>query len=1061
MFKSLLPLLWLIFTLSACVQKTSSSLFINPSNFPSLDFKINGGTSITNNPQVTINYSSSRSDLGGISIIQGPTCSETTWLPATAEVPLTLDNGDGEKMISMMVKSQYDFPSPCITKKIILDTKGPQILSVNHTTERNYYFGEYLELKVVFNEPATVVGSPRLALNIGGVTRYAEYVNGSGTTEHTYKYLVAFEDEDTDGLSLTTQVDLPPGSGIYDQIANASDGVMTPLNLEQINVAKIANSTTNSVYIANGMHILPEGSGTQKLAFIIALTDLTSTDVKINYVLINNATASERSKHNLPSEGQVTIPANSRYARLEFDFTGDQNENTDQIIGIQLTSTDHATIKADGYTQREVYIQDDEGTSTQFQSISARNKTTCGITKDGTLKCWGYSLYPGDAVMTSKSSPFTIDNGTTYSQVSVGDLHVCGITMSTEQVKCWGTNTSGQLGDGTTTTKSSSVLSADLTPYTQISSGGSHTCGITTTGVLKCWGDNSHGKLGDGTTANKNTPLTIDQGTNYVQVSAGQEHTCGITTTGTLKCWGYNLYGRLGDGTTTDRNSPVTIDPGTNYTQVSASRGHTCGITTTGTLKCWGGASGGQLGYGSISSQYSPVNIDLGVQYSKIAGGSDHTCGITDNNLLKCWGYNSRGEIGDGTTTQRNLPVVIDFGVKYTQVAGGSAHTCGINTNGTLKCWGGNDNGQIGDGAFSFEPTPSSVNSQLSFVKISSGSGHSCGITTTGSLMCWGRNDYGQLGDGTLRKKNSPVSIDPGTSFSKVSSSYYHTCGITTTGTLKCWGRNNYGQLGNDSYVDTSSPIVIDSSNQYKQVSAGHAHTCGVTLSGDLRCWGNNNSSQLGDGTQTLRKLPITIDSPNLYSQVSAGGSYTCGITTTGTLKCWGYNLNGNLGDGTNISKSVPTVIDSGTSYTTVFPGIANTCAITSTGTLKCWGANLSGQLGNGATSSTNVPVIIDASVEYSQITVGEYHTCGITSTGQLRCWGNNTYGQVGVSNTSLNILTPIPFDSSVSYSAVSAGQSHNCGLTTSGVLKCWGYNLHGQLGNASHDLSLPWPVKP
>jgi alpha-tubulin suppressor-like RCC1 family protein len=114
---------------------------------------------------------------------------------------------------------------------------------------------------------------------------------------------------------------------------------------------------------------------------------------------------------------------------------------------------------------------------------------------------------------------------------------------------------------------------------------------------LKCWGKNSYGQLGDGTTNDTPSVVVIDPGTSYTQISAGEQHTCGITSAGVLKCWGSNLSSQLGDSAIAyASSSPVEIDIGTSYSKVSAGEYSTCGITTTGVLKCWGSNFQNQLG---------------------------------------------------------------------------------------------------------------------------------------------------------------------------------------------------------------------------------------------------------------------------------------------------------------------------------------------------------------------------------------------------------------------------------------------------------------------------------
>jgi alpha-tubulin suppressor-like RCC1 family protein len=139
-----------------------------------------------------------------------------------------------------------------------------------------------------------------------------------------------------------------------------------------------------------------------------------------------------------------------------------------------------------------------------------------------------------------------------------------------------------------------------------VSTGADHTCGITSSNELRCWGNNDSGQLGDGTDTNSSFPVTIDPDHTYTQISSGGNSNCGITSDGALKCWGKNHNGQLGDGTTTTKNTPTTIDSLTSYSKIftstggdNPSGGHVCGLIGTGSRKCWGYNQFGQLGNGS------------------------------------------------------------------------------------------------------------------------------------------------------------------------------------------------------------------------------------------------------------------------------------------------------------------------------------------------------------------------------------------------------------------------------------------------------------------------------
>lgn len=296
------------------------------------------------------------------------------------------------------------------------------------------------------------------------------------------------------------------------------------------------------------------------------------------------------------------------------------------------------------------------------------------------------------------------------------------------------------------------------------------------------------------------------------------------------------------------------------------------------------------------------------------------------------------------------------------------------------------------------------------------------------------------------------TAIPPGGIYQKLSAGTTHTCAINPSSKLKCWGRNQFGQLGDGTTTDQSVSTLIDSVNTYTEISAGDGHTCGITTSGVLKCWGRNNSSQLGDGTTVDQLSPIVIDIGINYSKISVSGSLSCGITTSGVLKCWGLNAYGGLGDGTVINKTFPTVINPGTNYSVIATGALHTCGITTAGVLKCWGLNADGQLGDGTTANKTLPIVIDASSTYSKIAVSSfvlYHSCGITTLGVLKCWGNNNYGQIGDGTAGVARAVPVIISSGTNFSDISAGYVHSCAVVSgTGILKCWGYNFFSQLGD-------------
>ena len=199
------------------------------------------------------------------------------------------------------------------------------------------------------------------------------------------------------------------------------------------------------------------------------------------------------------------------------------------------------------------------------------------------LWLWGHNNYGqlGDASITHKSSPIqTVSGGTNWKSVSGGGYHTAAIKTD-GTLWLWGYNNSGQLGNNTNTNKSSPVQTVSGgTNWKSVASGYYHTAAIKTDGTLWTWGSNGYGQLGDNTTTSRSSPVqTVSSGTNWKQVSASNGHTAAIKTDGTLWSWGYNTYGQLGDNTNTNKSSPVqTVSGGTNWKSVAGGGVHTLAI---------------------------------------------------------------------------------------------------------------------------------------------------------------------------------------------------------------------------------------------------------------------------------------------------------------------------------------------------------------------------------------------------------------------------------------------------------------------------------------------------
>lgn len=620
------------------------------------------------------------------------------------------------------------------------------------------------------------------------------------------------------------------------------------------------------------------------------------------------------------------------------------------------------------------------------------------------------------------------------------------------------------------------ILDVDAGIREIVSSGvtnGKTTCTISNLGNLRCWGN---AYTGDGTSSSNNTPTLIDSGTSYSKISISKYSlsnitVCGITTSGVLKCWGSNNYGQVGDNSTVDKPSPTVIDAGTTYSFVNVADDNACGITTAGVLKCWGNNGYGQLGDGTGLNKLVPTIIDPGVNYTTIATGQT-TCGITSLNVLKCWGYNLDGSVGDNTLVNKLSPTVIDAGTNYSKITLDNSSlnlsTCGITSGGVLKCWGDNSYGQLGDNTTVSKKVPTVIDAGVSYASVSLFSYHACGITSGGVLKCWGYNLLGTVGNGTTINQKTPVIIDTGQLYSQVSVGNSTICGITISNKLKCWGENSNGELGIGSIVSPQTiPVSVDPASDYSSIfistNTFPNTNFALTTTGVLKALGSGNNGDSNMATNILSPIlsDINLDFKNIFSNHdynAAAFQNFCALGLNNKLYCKGKNTYNNLGDGSAQNKANFSLVDGDASYSYVSNSYLHSCGLTDSWIVKCWGKNTNGQLGDGTTVAQPQPKIIDSSNRYiSIITANSYDllmgryssTCGITTTGVLKCWGSNNFGNLG-DGTTTNRTSPVIIDSGTSYIKIQTNALTTCGITSANKLKCWGNNGFGQIGNGT-----------
>jgi alpha-tubulin suppressor-like RCC1 family protein/uncharacterized membrane protein len=363
------------------------------------------------------------------------------------------------------------------------------------------------------------------------------------------------------------------------------------------------------------------------------------------------------------------------------------------------------------------------------------------------------------------------------------------------------------------------VSASGISDIATVDAGDVHSCALRASGLGYCWGSNSNGQLGDGTTTGRLVPAPVAGGLTFASVSAGTGYTCGVAPSGAAYCWGYNVYGQLGDGTSTNRLVPSPVAGGLTFASLSAAGYHTCGVTTSGAAFCWGINGDGQLGDGTTTQRLVPTVVAGGLTFAAVSAGNGpntaHTCGVTTSGAAYCWGYNGDGRLGDNTTTERLVPTLVAGGLTFAAVSVGSDHSCGVTTSAAAYCWGNNFYGQLGDNTTTQRLVPALVAGSLTFAALSEANSYTCGVTTSGAAYCWGSNGNGQLGDGTTTQRLVANTVAGGLTFAAVRAGTggifgtHHTCGVTPAGAAYCWGANGSGELGDGTTTQRLVPMPV------------------------------------------------------------------------------------------------------------------------------------------------------------------------------------------------------------------------------------------------------------
>ena len=686
-------------------------------------------------------------------------------------------------------------------------------------------------------------------------------------------------------------------------------------------------------------------------------------------------------------------------------------------------------------------------------SLDAGEYHSIALHQDGTVSSWGDNFYGqlGIGSTTDSFVPVTVAGLPASPIVAiVAGRSFCLVAHQDGTVSSWGFGSSGQLGDGTTTSKTLpvSVVGLPASPVIAVAAGESHSLALHQSGTVSAWGRNATGQLGNGTTADSALPVTVIglPASPVIAIAAGRLYSLALHQDGSVSAWGSNIYGELGDGTTTNRSTPVSVIgfPASPVTALAADWNHTLARHQDGTVSSWGQNWRGQLGDGTTTNSSTPRTV-LGLPVSPVvvvAVGWDHSIALHADGALSAWGNNLYGQQGDWSTYTSLTARSIAMPFPVSTIGSGGSHSLAVHPNGVLSSWGDNLNGQLGNGKASKSPTPqAAIGLPLSPVThIAAGRNHSLALHDNGVVSAWGYNFSGNLGDGTLSGTSLPVAVVslPSSPVFALAAGWDYSLAAHEDGSVSAWGNNLYGQLGNGTTTPSATPVAVTGlpASPVVAIAAGRAHSMAILQNGSLMAWGWNWKGQVGDGTMTDRSTAAVVNGlpPSPVIAVSGGEAHTLAVHQNGAVTAWGWNVYGQIGDGTTTDRLVPVTIAGLplSPVVSVAAGRVHSLALHQDGTVSAWGLNGEGQLGDGTITGRPSPVSVIGLPPSPVIAVaaGQVHSVALHQDGSMSTWGKNPSGQLGdgTFTTRLTPVTVINLPSS-SMPSIAAGSFHTLGL--------------------------------
>jgi alpha-tubulin suppressor-like RCC1 family protein len=406
-----------------------------------------------------------------------------------------------------------------------------------------------------------------------------------------------------------------------------------------------------------------------------------------------------------------------------------------------------------------------------------------------------------------------------------------------------------------------------VSPAAQVHPGVGTVAALDASSRVWAWGSNTVGNLGDNTTTNRSSPNSLPTQQVWIKLASTRVTSVNLFALDANSyawAWGTGTSGQLGDNTATTKSSPVSVVGGMQWRDIKASGSHAVALDGNSYAWAWGGNSNGMLGDDTVTSRSSPVSVVGDRQFRWIDVGSAGTIALDSNSYAWAWGTNTNGAVGDDTITNRSSPVSVVGGKQWLAVQTGLASShWALDSLSYAWAWGLNSNGQLGDNSITNRSSPVSVVGDRQFLSLASSPESSSLMIALDSLSyawAWGSNSAGQLGNNTANSASSPVSVVGGKQWRQVVLGSNFVVALDANSYAWAWGTGTSGQMGEGTVAaNRSSPVSVAFQKPFTSIRAGGSSVWGVDADGIVWAWGASSSGVLGDGTSTTRSSPVSV----------------------------------------------------------------------------------------------------------------------------------------------------------------------------------------------------------